>query len=165
MVHYKRKRQGKTDYKKRLKLLTSNKPRLVIRKSLKNISAQIIEYNPKGDLVRTSAHTRELIKMGWKGYRRNLPAAYLVGLLCGTKAKQKNIKGAILDIGLSPSIKGSILYAALKGFVDAGLKIPCKEDMFPPKERLMGLHTKNPEESKKNFIEVKEKILKKVKNE
>ena len=44
VVPFKRKREGKTDYKKRLKLLSSSKPRLVIRKSLKNMTVQIIEY-------------------------------------------------------------------------------------------------------------------------
>ena len=44
MSYFKRKRLGITDYKKRLSLLLSNKPRLVIRKSLKHINVQIIEY-------------------------------------------------------------------------------------------------------------------------
>ncbi|MEA3379063.1 MAG: 50S ribosomal protein L18 [Nanoarchaeota archaeon] len=165
LVKHRRKREGKTDYKKRLKLLSSNKPRLVIRKSLKNINVQIIEYEPKGDLVRISAHTRELIRYGWRGYRRNLPAAYLVGLLCGLKAKKSKIKEAVLDIGLYASVKGSVLYAALKGVVDAGIKVPHDKGILPPEDRLMGLHTKEPEKSKKNFLEVKEKLLKGLKNE
>ena len=41
---YRRKREGKTDYRKRLRLLLSGKPRLVIRRSLRDISAQVIEY-------------------------------------------------------------------------------------------------------------------------
>ena len=159
-VPFKRKREGKTDYKKRLKLLASMRPRLVIRKSLKNLSAQIIEYDPKGDKVSVSAHSRELIKMGWKGYRRNLPAAYLVGLLCGARAKSKGLKEAVLDLGLYPSIKGSVLYAALKGVVDAGIDVPHDKSILPSEERLFGAHTKNPEEAKKNFDNIKEKILK-----
>ena len=43
---FRRKRKGKTNYKKRLKLLLSNKPRLVIRPFIKNIIAQIVEYHP-----------------------------------------------------------------------------------------------------------------------
>jgi large subunit ribosomal protein L18 len=160
LVPFKRKRDGKTDYKKRLKLLSSKKPRLVIRKSLKNLSVQIIEYDPKGDKINVSAHSRELIKRGWKGYRRNLPAAYLVGLLCGTRAKKNGIKEAVLDLGLYPSVKGSILYAALKGVLDAGVKVPHSEEILPPEERLVGAHTKNPDEAKNNFDLIKEKILK-----
>jgi len=160
VVPFKRKREGKTDYKKRMKLLAYNKPRLVVRKSLKNLSAQIIEYHPNGDRVVVSAHSRELIKMGWKGYRRNVPAAYLVGLLCGAKAKDKGIKEAVLDLGLHPSVKGSVLYAALKGVLDAGITVPHDESVLPPEERLVGAHTKNPEEAKKNYEMIKEKILK-----
>ena len=57
---YKRKKNGKTDYKKRLKLLKSRKPRLVIRKSLTQITAQVIQYQDEGDKVLVSAHSSEL---------------------------------------------------------------------------------------------------------
>ena len=50
-VPFRRRREGKTDYRKRLKLLLSRKPRLVVRKSLNNIIAQIVEYDEKGDRV------------------------------------------------------------------------------------------------------------------
>jgi len=84
---FKRKRIGKTDYRKRLRFLLANKPRIVVRKSLKNISAQIVEYNGKGDKVVVGAHSAELKKYGWQSGNGNLPAAYLVGLIAGTKAK------------------------------------------------------------------------------
>ena len=60
MSYFKRKTLGITDYKKRLRLLASNKPRLVVRRSLRHSIAQIIEYNEKGDKVLVSATTREL---------------------------------------------------------------------------------------------------------
>ena len=41
ILSYKRKREGKTDYRKRLKLLKSDKLRFVVRKSLNNILTQI----------------------------------------------------------------------------------------------------------------------------
>ena len=44
-IKFRRKREGKTDYRKRLKLLLGGKPRLVVRKSLKNITAQIAVYS------------------------------------------------------------------------------------------------------------------------
>lgn len=160
VVTFKRKREGKTDYNKRIKLLASNKPRLVIRKSLKNITAQIIEYSTQGDKVAVSAHSRELIKLGWKGYRRNLPAAYLVGLLCGSKARQKKINEAILDLGLYQSVKGSVFYAVLKGVLDAGVHVPHDESVIPPESRLIGAHTKSPDEAKKNYEKIKHSILK-----
>ncbi len=142
LVTYKRKKQGKTDYGKRLTLLKSKKPRLVFRRSLKNLSMQIIEAKEKGDLTLISATSKELPKLGWKGYGRNLSAAYLVGLLCGIKAKEKGIKEAVLDSGLYVSKKGCLIYAALKGALDAGLKVPHSEIHFPTEARIKGEHLK-----------------------
>ena len=42
-VRFRRRRENKTDYRRRLRLLVSRKQRLVIRKGLKNITAQIID--------------------------------------------------------------------------------------------------------------------------
>ena len=131
ILSYKRKRQGKTDYKKRLALLKSNKLRFVIRKSLRNILVQIIKYEPDGDKILISTHSNQLKKFGWKSHTGNKQSAYLTGLLCGTKAKKQNINEAILDIGLKPSIKNSVCYAAVKGALDAGLKIPVSEEILP----------------------------------
>ncbi|PIN72259.1 50S ribosomal protein L18 [Candidatus Woesearchaeota archaeon CG10_big_fil_rev_8_21_14_0_10_45_5] len=136
-VVYRRKREGKTNYPKRIRLLSSRKPRLVVRKSLKNMHIQLISYTEKGDKVIASADSRELIKYGWNLNRGNLPAAYLTGLLIGKKAKGK-AEEAILDIGLQESIGGSKLYAALKGAVDAGMKIPHSNDIFPDEKRIRG---------------------------
>ena len=69
-VPFKRKLQGKTDYRKRLVLLKSGKPRLVVRKSLNNISTQIIAYETAGDKVLVAATSRELLKLGWTGKRK-----------------------------------------------------------------------------------------------
>ena len=54
-VPFRRKREGRTDYKKRLAMLKSGKARLVVRKTLKNIYAQIIKYDAKGDIIIASA--------------------------------------------------------------------------------------------------------------
>ena len=160
---YRRKREGKTNYKKRLKLLLSGKPRLVIRPSLKNIIAQIIEYNPKGDQTITAVHSRELAKFDWKFSTGNITTAYLTGLLLGKKALKKNIKEAVLDIGLKTPIKGSKIFACLKGVVDAGVLVPVSEEILPSKERISGKHIadyKKLNEITKVFEEVKNKILK-----
>ena len=135
---FKRKRKGKTNYNKRLKMLKSNKLRLVIRKSLNNIIAQIIEYKAKGDKVLLCAHSSELKKFGWNVNKGNIPSAYLTGLLLGVKAKKKGINDLILDIGLQKS--GQRIYAALKGVVDAGLNIPHSEDILPDEKRITGQH-------------------------
>ncbi|MEM0489452.1 MAG: 50S ribosomal protein L18, partial [Candidatus Bathyarchaeia archaeon] len=123
-VPYRRRREGKTNYRKRKALIVSGKPRLVVRGSLKNIIAQIIVAKPHGDEVIVSAHSRELIKYGWRAPRGNVPAAYLTGFLCALKAKSMGVKEALLDIGLHTPSKGSRVFAALKGAIDAGLAIP-----------------------------------------
>ena len=139
-IPFRRKREGKTIYKQRIKTLLSGKPRLVCRKSSKNITCQIITFTENGDKVSCSAHSRELIKKGWTGSRKNIPAAYLTGLLLATKAKKAKVTEAILDIGLSRAVHGSKLYAALAGAVDGGLNIPHSKDCLPPTERLTGAH-------------------------
>ena len=161
-VQYRRKREGKTDYKLRLKLLLSNKARLVVRKSLKNITAQIISLDKKGDKVIVSAEGKELKDLGWKFSNNNIPAAYLVGLLIGNKAKEKKVSEVILDIGLNRSSKGSKLYAVLKGAVDAGLQIPHSKGKVPEENRITGKfiedYSKKPITSA--FNQIKEKIMK-----
>jgi len=154
---FKRKRIGKTNYRKRLKLLLSEKPRVVVRKSLKNILVQIVEYSENGDKVILSAHTSELKKYGYAGGNGNVPASYLVGLLVGNKAKKKEIKESVLDIGLQNSIKGSRIYSVLKGCIDAGLNIPHSKDVLPSEDRLNGKHIKDFDGNK--FEEVKKKIM------
>ena len=140
VISYRRKREGKTNYKKRMNILSSGIPRLVIRKSLKNITAQIIGYEPKGDKVLACASSKEIMKLGWKFSGCNTPCAYLVGYLAGKKAKEKKINEAVLDLGLYQPIKGSKFYAALKGAVDAGLNIPHEESVIPKQERIKGKH-------------------------
>ena len=142
-VEYRRKRAGKTNYKKRLKLLLSKKPRLVIRKTLTNTIVQIVNYNENGDKTIISAKSAELKKIGWKMNTGNIPAAYLTGMLLAKKAKQKKISEAIVDLGLATPTKGSKIFAALKGAIENGLKIPHSKDMFPSNDQVNGIIIKN----------------------
>lgn len=184
-VPFRRRREGKTDYKARKALILSKKPRLVVRGSLKNISAQIIIAKPEGDEVLVSAHSRELArKYGWKAPRGNIPTAYLTGLLCGLKAKVKGIKEAILDIGLHSPSKKARVFAVLKGALDSGIQIPHSEEKLPDTKRIRGEHIAeyakiltstpevhqlkfskyleqklSPENLPKHFAKVKEKIM------
>ena len=166
---FKRKRKQRTDYKKRLSLLKSGKTRLVVRKTNKNIIVQFVNYDKNGDKIVCSAHTNELKKYGWDCARRNLPAGYLVGLLAGVKAK--GIKNAVLDRGFIPPIKGSLLYAVLKGVLDAGIDVPHSEDIFPREDRLKGEHIVNNEKVKftkfdnKKVVEKFEAVKGKIENE
>ncbi len=155
-MQFKRRRKKKTNYKKRLALVKSGKARLVIRKSLSNISIQFINFDHQGDKTIASAKSTELKKIGWNK-TGNIPAAYLTGLLAGKKAKDKKIEEAILDLGLQTSTKGSRLYAALKGVLDSGIKIPHSEEILPKEDRIRGKHIS--EELEKQFEEIKNKIV------
>jgi len=140
-VPYRRRREGKTNYLRRKKLVLSGLPRLVARKTNKHVIAQIIEATVEGDKVIASAHSSELRKnYGWLGSLKSLPAAYLTGLLCGYRALEKGIKKAILDIGLQAPSKGARVFAVLKGCLDAGLEIPHDEEILPDEERIKGQH-------------------------
>jgi large subunit ribosomal protein L18 len=136
-VQFRRKRKGKTNYNKRLKLIMSNKPRLVIRKSNKNIIAQVVSYSQEGDKILAAAYSKELKKMGWALSAKNICAAYLTGLMLGKRAKKKGIKEAVLDIGFNSSVKGSRVYSALKGFTEF-VPVPCSTDIFPNQKMLSG---------------------------
>lgn len=139
-VALKRRREGKTNYYKRRKLILSKKPRLVVRVLSKTAIVQVAIPAPKGDIIIVSAHSNELKKLGWKGYGRNTTALYLLGYLAGLKAAKKGIKEAVLDIGLHRPVKGSRVFAAVKGAIDAGLEVPVGEEMLPSEERIKGEH-------------------------
>lgn len=157
ILKLKRRSEGKTNYKKRLKILLADKPRITIRKTLNNVLIQLIEYSPEGDKVMAYAHSNELRKFGWKFNNGNIPAAYLTGFLFGKKLKKKNIENDfVVDIGLNPSVKGSRIYAALKGMIDIGLNIPCSKEIFPTEDRIKGKHISN--EIEKEIEELKKKI-------
>jgi large subunit ribosomal protein L18 len=137
---FRRRREGKTDYSKRLALLKSEMPRIVVRKSLKYINAQIIEYGTIGDKTIVSATSKQLKALGWKFSCDNIPAAYLTGLLIAKAATEKKIKKAVLDIGIYESTKGSRIYAVVKGAIDGGLEVAANEKMFPSEDRVSGKH-------------------------
>ncbi len=161
-IPYKRKLQGKTDYAKRLNLLKSGKTRLVIRRSLKNVYIQFVEFNPDGDKVLSSTSSAELQKeYGLKGSLKNTPSSYLTGLLAGKKATKLKIKEVIPDLGIRKPHAGGAVFAALKGVIDAGIAMPHGEaseegSIFPTGERIKGQHIK----IKQNYEEIRNKILK-----
>ncbi len=179
-VPYRRVREGKTNYKRRLKLLVSNIPRIVIRRSSKYIKAQLVVYSAKGDKVLFATDSKELSKAGWKAGFNNTPAAYLTGLLFAKKVGKKKV---IVDIGMQTSIKGNVIYSFVKGCVDGGLDVSCSETILPSEDRISGKHIADyakslkqnkekfekqfgklskvldPEKIVEHFKEVKQKIL------
>jgi large subunit ribosomal protein L18 len=140
IIGHRRRREQRTDFRHRLGLIRSGKPRLVVRRTLKSMSCQIMEHNPKGDRAIVTVTSRDLKGFGWKGIAGNIPSAYLTGMLCGIQAKKKGVKEAVLDTGLQTSTKGSRIYSCLKGVVDAGIDVPHSPDVIPPVERIRGLH-------------------------
>ncbi|MBM3303572.1 MAG: 50S ribosomal protein L18 [Candidatus Aenigmarchaeota archaeon] len=160
IVPHRRRREGKTDYRRRLALVKSKKLRFVVRKTNQSVICQIVEYDHTGDKTLLTVTSFDLKALGWTGPTGNIPAAYLTGMLCAKKAAEKKVREAILDIGLFRATKGNRLFAALKGAVDGGLSIPHSKEAFPSEERIAGRHIPEPAGAKvqKEFDEVRKKI-------
>jgi len=148
-----RRKEAKTDYKARFNLLKSGKPRLVVRKTNRYILAQIVETEIAQDKVLVKVSSKDLLEKGWPkekfGSLKSLQAAYLTGFLLGKKAKQKEL---ILDIGLNRNVRGSRIFAVLKGAIDAGIKIHHDSSVLPTEERLKA------NEKLKDLLKIKEKL-------
>ena len=138
VVLLRRRREGVTDYRARKRAITSQKPLLVVRISNKNVSCQFVKPMVKGDRVLSASHSRELVKLGWKGSLKATPACYLLGLHAGKKALAAGVKEAVVYNGLVPFIKGSRIAALLKGVLDSGVAVPVGEEAFPDEGRLSG---------------------------
>ncbi len=158
-----RRREGKTDYAKRLKLLKGEYPRLVFRKTNRYIIAQYVTSKEAQDKIELGINSRKLKEFGWPdefdGSLKSIPAAYLTGLLMGREINKKRLKTPIVDFGMIRVISKNKAYAFLKGIVDAGIKIKCDEEQFPEEGRLSGKHLKK--DFSKIFKEIKSKIEKK----
>ncbi len=138
---FRRRREGKTDYRARTALVLSRLPRLVVRGTLNHMIVQIVKATVTGDRIMASAHSQELTKTyGWQGGCGNIPSSYLTGFLCGFRAIANDAKKAVLDIGLQSSSHGARVFAALKGAIDAGIAVSHNENMLPEKTRIQGQH-------------------------
>lgn len=159
-IKFRRDREGKTDYKLRLKLLQSGKTRFAVRITNKNITIQAIKYQPKGDKVEVSASSTELIKQGWDKERKNSPAAYLTGILFAKKAQKKGISEGILDLGMQTNKQKGVIYAALKGMAEGGLKIPHSQEALPEEQRTTGSAWNKELPAKVNTVKAKLMVMK-----
>ncbi len=163
-VDFRRKREQRTDYKRRLNLLKSGITRFVVRTSNRHVVAQLVAYSEDGDKVVAAANSAELAEYGWKHATSNTPAAYLTGLLCGVRGRKANVESAILDTGLYPVTKGSRIYATLKGLKDAKVVSEADASVFPSEDRLTGKVIASYREGSKgmeaDFSKVKEAVLK-----
>jgi large subunit ribosomal protein L18 len=144
-VPFRRRREGLTDYRHRLKLLKSGVPRAVVRRSNGRFWVAVTQYDPAGDRVIASADSKELPRLGFPGTSlTSTPAAYLTGYLAGLRAKNAGTSDAVLDLGLRHAIPGGRVLGALKGLLDAGIEIPHGEKGFPGTDRLNGKHLGTP---------------------
>ncbi len=140
-LKYRRRREGKTNYHKRLKLISGHQTRIVIRRSNTGMTVQFVDYEPAGDVVLAQATAVDVRKAGCTHTSgKSIPAAYMTGYIAGLRAKKAGVTGAIADLGMQTSTKGNRLYAALKGAIDAGMEIPVGEDFLPSNDRIEGKH-------------------------
>ncbi|KAL1988869.1 hypothetical protein VTN96DRAFT_6858 [Rasamsonia emersonii] len=102
---YKRRRQGKTDYYARKRLITQAKNkygapkyRMVVRFTNRDIITQIVTAEISGDKVFASAYSHELKRYGIKHGLTNWAAAYATGLLLARRTLKK--------LGLDEDFKG-----------------------------------------------------------
>ena len=156
-VPYRRRREGKTDFRKRLRHLRSGMPRLVVRRTLTQTIVQFAEYDPQGDRILAQASSPELAKMGWSASTSTVPAAYLTGLLAAKRAAEAGVEEAVLDGGIGKPTVGGKVYSALQGVLDGGLWVPHGEEVLPSEERLRGEHLT--EDVPPMFDKVKDKIM------
>jgi large subunit ribosomal protein L18 len=137
-VPFRRRREGKTNYHHRLKLIVSRKPRMVVRRSNRYVRIQLISAEKGGDFTHVAASSSELRNYGYTGSMSNAPAAYLTGLLFGQRVAESDWDELILDKGLQRQVVGGTVYAALRGAVECGLSIPHDPAVFPDDDRVYG---------------------------
>mgnify|MGYP001565342329 CR=1 FL=1 len=158
-INKRRRREGKTDYAKRVNLLKGGVPRIVFRKTNRYLIAQYMKSKEAKDSVEFGINSKALLEYGWpekvSGSLKSVPAAYLLGILVGKKITDKK-KLPIIDFGMIRTVHKSRAYAFIKGLIDSGIAIKHKEGIFPEDNRIRGEHLKH----KIPFDEIKLKIIK-----
>lgn len=156
-VPKRRRREQSTNYQKRLKLVKSGKPRVVVRTSNNHTRVQISTFSRDGDENNSQTISKQLEEFGWDEHTGNLPAAYLTGFLAGMKA---DVDEAVLDTGLRTVKPGGRVFAAVKGLNDAGVHVAVGEEMLPEESRISGEHIEQMKDSDitETFETVKQNI-------
>lgn len=139
-IPFRRRREGRTDYYARGNLLLAEHPRMVVRRTNREIILQLSVPEPAGDRTVVAAYSRDLAGYGYTGSMSNTPAAYLTGILFGARCRKAGYESAVLDIGLRRASPGSRVFAALKGAVAAGLSVPHSAGVLPDDSRVRGEH-------------------------
>ena len=159
-VQKRRRREHKTDYLRRRKLLKSEKPRIVFRRTNKYIIAQYVVSSEAQDKVEINVNSKMLMNYGWpkksEGSLKSISASYLTGFLMGKRISKDGKEKPIVDFGMIQALHKTKTFAFLKGLVESGIEINCKEEAFPEEDRIKGEHLKN----KIPFDEIKSKLEK-----
>ena len=159
-VPFRRRREYRTNFAKRLALVKSRLPRLVVRKTNRHVLVLFVEYAKTGDHVLARANYEAIRAAGWLP-KCNTPTAYLAAYQAALLAKKAGVSDFVLDIGMATPSTGSLVFAALQGAIDAGLKTAFDAEMVPA-DRLNGsaiaayataLKKDNADEYKKRFSE------------
>jgi large subunit ribosomal protein L18 len=153
-----RRRECKTDYLKRLKLLKGGKPRLVFRKTNKYFIVQYVVSSHAQDTIEMTYSSKVLLKHGWpekaQGSLKSVAAAYLTGIFVGKQIQKAKKATPIIDFGMIKTLHKTKLFGFLKGLMDSGLEVQCGEECFPEESRIKGEHLKN----KIDFEGIKQRI-------
>jgi large subunit ribosomal protein L18 len=158
-ISKRRRREGKTDYARRINLLKGGNTRIVFRKTNRYLLAQYIKSKEAKDTAEFGVSSKILLKYGWpekaSGGLKSVPASYLLGMLVGKKITDKK-KLPVIDFGMIRTVHKSRAYAFIKGLIDSGIKMKHKEGIFPDENTIKGEHLKN----KVPFEEIKQRIIK-----
>jgi len=105
---------------------------------LNNVIAEVVGYGRGGDECFVYVDSKKLSEFGWKGHGGNIPAGFLVGLLCAKLAGEKGKRKVILDLGLQKSFPRGVLFSVVMGCIEGGLDVPCDDRMLPSDEAVEG---------------------------
>ncbi|XP_023002749.1 60S ribosomal protein L5-like [Cucurbita maxima] len=132
-VKFRRRRDGKTDYRARIRLINQDKNkyntpkyRFVIRFSNKDITAQILSSSIAGDMVLASAYSHELPHYGLEVGLTNYAAAYCTGLLLARRVLKKlemddEYEGNLEVTGEDYSVEPTDSRRPFRALLDVGL--------------------------------------------
>ncbi|XP_047956741.1 60S ribosomal protein L5-like [Salvia hispanica] len=132
-VKFKRRREGKTDYRARIRMINQDKNkyntpkfRFVVRFTNKDIIAQICSASIAGDHVLASAYAHELPGYGLEVGLTNYAAAYCAGLLLGRRVLKKleldqEYEGNVEATGEDYSVEPADSRRPFRALLDVGL--------------------------------------------
>lgn len=132
-VKFKRRREGKTDYRARIRLINQDKNkyntpkyRFVVRFTNKDIVAQIVSASIAGDMILAAAYAHELPHYGLKVGLTNYAAAYCTGLLLARRVLKQlemddEYEGNVEATGEDYSVEPAESRRPFRALLDVGL--------------------------------------------